>query len=255
MTLQISLTGRVALVTGGGRGIGRAIALQLASAGADVAVNYRRDGAAAQDTVARIEAMGRRARAYQAAVDHRDEAERLAEAVLQDFGAVHILVNNAGIGSRGNSVADTDPTELERVLGVHALAPFYLCRSLVPGMRTLGRGDVVMISSIATRTESAGSAPYTMAKAAMEALGRTLAKEEQKHGIRCHIVSPGLTDTEMGRRLARARGSEDIHELDSSAPFGRVGQPEDVAALVAFLVSDANPYVSGQNIAVDGGTA
>jgi NAD(P)-dependent dehydrogenase (short-subunit alcohol dehydrogenase family) len=106
---------------------------------------------------------------------------------------------------------------------------------------------------VATRKFAANGAPYNIAKAAMEALALTLAKEERAHGIRTHIVSPTLTDTDMGRRLARARGSADIHALDAASPFGRVSVPEDVAAAVAFLVSDLNAYVNGQNIAVDGG--
>jgi NAD(P)-dependent dehydrogenase (short-subunit alcohol dehydrogenase family) len=255
MTVQISLAGRVALVTGASRGIGRAIALQLAEAGADVAVNYRRDEEAARETVAAIEALGRRARAYSAAVDNREAAEQLAKDVLRDFGAVHILVNNAGISSRGQSVLDTDPGEPERVMAVHVMGPFHLAQFLLPQMRKLGRGDIVMVSSVATRKFSARGAPYSMAKAAMEALALTLAKEERSHGIRTHIVSPTLTDTEMGRRLAKARGSADIRTLDASSPFGRVSRPEDVAAVVAFLVSDFNAYVNGQNIAVDGGGA
>jgi NAD(P)-dependent dehydrogenase (short-subunit alcohol dehydrogenase family) len=253
MTIQISLAGRVALVTGASRGIGRAIALQLAQAGADIAVNFRRDADAARETVAAIEALGRRARAYPGSVDQRDEARGLAEAVLRDFGKVDILVNNAGISSRGQSVVDTDPMEPARVLGVHVLGPFHLCQALIPQMRGLGRGDIVMVSSVATKNFAANGAPYSMAKAAMEALAQTLAKEERKHGIRTHIVSPTLTDTEMGRRLAKARGSADIHQLDARSPFGRVSQPEDVAAVVAFLVSNFNAYVNGQNIAVDGG--
>ncbi|MEI8301676.1 MAG: SDR family oxidoreductase [Burkholderiales bacterium] len=253
MSIEISLAGRVALVTGGSRGIGRAIALQLARAGADIAINYRRDDAAARETVAEIQALGRQARAYAASVESRDEAHALAQQVLHDFGAVHVLVNNAGISSRGQRVTDTDPGEPERVMAVHVWGPFHLCQALVPQMRGLGRGDIVMISSVATRRFAANGAPYSMAKAAMEALAVTLAKEERSHGIRTHIVSPTLTDTEMGRRLARARGSADIRTLDASSPFGRVSVPEDVAAVVAFLVSSANPYVNGQNIAVDGG--
>ena len=253
MSIEISLAGRVALVTGGSRGIGRAIALTLARAGADIAINSRRDEAAARQTVADIQALGRQARAYAASVESRDEAHALAQQVLRDFGAVHVLVNNAGISSRGQKVTDTDPGEPERVMAVHVWGPFHLCQALVPQMRGLGRGDIVMISSVATRRFAANGAPYSMAKAAMEALAVTLAKEERSNGIRTHIVSPTLTDTEMGRRLARARGSADIRTLDATSPFGRVSVPEDVAAVVAFLVSPANPYVNGQNIAVDGG--
>lgn len=253
MSIELSLQGRVALVTGASRGIGRAIALTLAQAGADIAVNYKRDEAAARETVAQIEALGRKARAYGASVERREEAMTLCEQVLQDFGAVHILVNNAGIASRGQKVVDTDPVEPERLFAVHVMGPFYLSQLLIPQMRKLGRGDIVMVSSVATRKYAANGAPYSIAKAAMEALALTLAKEERGNGIRAHIVSPTLTDTDMGRRLARARGSADIRTLDASAPFGRVSQPEDVAAVVAFMVSDLNPYVNGQNIAVDGG--
>jgi NAD(P)-dependent dehydrogenase (short-subunit alcohol dehydrogenase family) len=255
MSLAISHEGRVALVTGGSRGIGRAIALRLAQAGADVAINYRRDEVAAAETVAAIQALGRKVRAYAASVESRDDAHRLAQAVLADFGAVHVLVNNAGISSRGQSVVDTDPGEPERVMSVHVWGPFHLCQALIPSMRGHGRADIVMISSVATRRYAANGAPYAMAKAAMEALAYTLAKEERRHGIRTHVVSPTLTDTEMGRRLAKARGSADIRTLDASSPFGRVSVPEDVAAVVAFLASEANPYVNGQNIAVDGGGA
>lgn len=160
MTVQISLAGKVALVTGGSRGIGKAIALQLAQAGADIAINYRKDEAAANQTVAEIEALGRRARAYSAAVDDREQARKLADEVLRDFGAVHILVNNAGIASRGASVVDTDPSEPERLFSVHVMGPFHLCQFLIPQMRKLGRGDIVMVSSVATRSYAARGAPY-----------------------------------------------------------------------------------------------
>lgn len=255
MSLTLSLQGKVALVTGGSRGIGRTIALRLAQAGADIAINYRRDEQAARETVAQIQAMGRRAGAYGAAIENREESTGLAQQVLRDFGAVHILVNNAGISSRGSRVVDTDPGEPQRLMGVHVFGPFFLCQQLLPQMRKLGRGDVVMVSSVATRRHAANGAPYSMAKAAMESLALTVAKEERGHGIRAHIVSPTLTDTEMGRRLAKARGSADIRALDASSPFGRVSQPEDVAAAVVWLVSDLNPYVNGQNIAIDGGGA
>ncbi len=125
---------------------------------------------------------------------------------------------------------------------------------LVPSMRQQGRGDIIMISSVATKGNAANGAPYNMGKAAMEALALTLAKEERKHGIRTNIVAPSLTVTEMGIRLTKARTGGDIHVLDAQSPFGRVSVPEDVAQVVTFLVSDANPYANGQKVNIDGGT-
>jgi NAD(P)-dependent dehydrogenase (short-subunit alcohol dehydrogenase family) len=250
----MSLSGRVALVTGGGRGIGRAICLALAEDGADVAVNYRRDEAAALDTVAAIERLGRRARGFRASVDVWAEDEAMVAQVLAAFGGIDILVNNAGLASRGLAVADTDPAELERLLRTHAFAPHHLAKLVLPSMRTRPRGDIVMISSSATRYHAANGAPYNMGKAAMEALAFTLAKEERRHGVRVNVVAPGLVATEMGRRLVRAtRGIDDLGRIDAAMPFGHVCTPEEVAEVVRFLVSDGARYVTGERIYVDGG--
>ena len=247
------LAGRVALVTGGGRGIGQAISLALAAGGADIAVNYRRDQASADETVTAIEALGRRAVAYQASVDLVDDDRRLAAAVVADFGGVDILVHNGGIASRGHSVADTDPAELERVIRTHALGPHHLSAAVLPSMRSRDRGDIVFISSVATLTHAANRGPYNMGKAAEEALALTLAQEELRNGIRVNIVAPGLVDTTMGQKLMKAvAGIEDMRTLDRSMPFGRVCQPEDVANVVAWLVGPTSSYVTGQKINVDG---
>jgi 3-oxoacyl-[acyl-carrier protein] reductase len=252
-----SLDGRVALISGGGRGIGRAIAECLAAAGAAVAVNYRRDKDAAAETVAAIEAAGGMARAYQASVDDPGADAAMVDLVLDDFGFVDLLVANAGIASRGNSVADTDPAEVERVLATHATSAHHLARLVLPSMRQRTRGDIVMISSVATSHMAANGAPYNMAKAALEALASTLSKEEREHGIHVNVVAPGLVETEMGIRLARAitgdRSLEDLRSLDASAPFGRVCQPADVAQVVLWLCSEGAGYVTGQRIEVDGG--
>lgn len=250
----MSLEGRVALVSGGGRGIGRAVALGLAQDGADVAINYRRDAAAAQETAGAVEKLGRRAHIYRASVDRFEECEAMVGQVLADFGHVDILVNNAGLASRGQSVADTDPAELERVVRTHALGPHFLCKLVLPSMRRRPRGDIVMISSVATQHHSALGAPYNMGKAALESLALTLAKEERRHGIHVNIVAPGLVETEMGRRLMKAaRGIDDLRALDPAMPFGHVCTPEEVADVVRFFVSDAARYVSGQRVYVDGG--
>lgn len=246
--------GRVALVTGGGRGVGRAISLMLAEEGADVAINYRRDADAAAATVAEIEGLGRRSAAYQSEVGEPTADRRLVERVLSDFGFVDILVNNAGIASRGHSVENTDPEELERVMRIHALGPHHLCQAVLPSMRERERGDIVMISSVASRSLAANGGPYNMAKAAMEALAGTLAKEEARNRIHVNVVAPGLVETEMGRRLMKAAaGVEDLRALDPVMPFGRVCRPEDVAEVVRFLVSEGAGYVTGQTIFVDGG--
>ena len=250
----MSIKDRVALVTGGGRGVGKGISLSLAAAGASVAVNYRRDEESAAETVREIEALGGKAIAFSASVDDYEQNAQMVADIERDLGPVSILVNNAGIASRGRSVVDTDPEEMRRVVSTHAFGPHYLAALTLPKMRTLGRGDIVMISSVATRSLGPNGAPYNMGKTAMEALAYTLAKEEREHGIRVNIVAPGLVDTDMGQRLIKAvQGVEDIRSLDQSMPFGRVCQPEDVANVVRFLVSDENSYLTGERLYCDGG--
>ena len=250
----MSIKDRVALVTGGGRGVGKGISLSLAAAGASVAVNYRRDEESAAETVREIEALGGKAIAFSASVDDYEQNAQMVVDIERDLGPVSILVNNAGIASRGRSVVDTDPEEMRRVVATHAFGPHYLAALTLPKMRTLGRGDIVMISSVATRSLGPNGAPYNMGKTAMEALAYTLAKEEREHGIRVNIVAPGLVDTDMGQRLIKAvQGVEDIRSLDQSMPFGRVCQPEDVANVVRFLVSDENSYLTGERLYCDGG--
>ncbi|HEV3450475.1 MAG TPA: SDR family oxidoreductase [Acidimicrobiia bacterium] len=251
----MGLEGRVALVTGGGRGIGAAIGLGLAADGADVAVNYRRDAAAAAETVGAIEDLGRKAVAYQASVDDAAADAAMVEAALADFGHVDILVHSAGIASRGHTTLETDPAELERVWRIHAFGAFLLAKLVLPSMRAQPRGDVILISSVATSFMAANSLPYNVAKASLEALARTLAKEERRNGIHVNVVAPGLVVSEMGRRLVRAtQGVEDIHALDAGSPYGHVCTPDEVADVVRFLVSDAAGYLTDQRLTVDGGT-
>jgi 3-oxoacyl-[acyl-carrier protein] reductase len=248
------LAGRVALVTGAGRGIGRDIARELAAGGAAVAVNFRRDADAAGATVEAIRAAGGRAVALQASVGELDQVDALADAALAELGHVDIVVANAGIASRGLAVADTDPAEVQRVMITHALGAHRLIHRLLPSMRERPRGDVIAISSSELVHMRANGAPYNMAKAALEALALTLAKEEIANGIRVNIVAPGLVATDMGDRLVRAKlGLEDAAALDAAQPLGRVCRPRDVARVVRFLVSDDAAFVTGQRIVVDGG--
>lgn len=251
------LDGRVALVTGGGRGIGQGISELLAAEGAAIAVNYRRGADEARATVAAIEAAGGVAKAYAASIDDPDQDAAMVSGVIADFGFVDILVCNAGIASRGLPVSETDPTEVARLIGTHAIGPHHLSRLVLPSMRTRPRGDIVMVSSVATTHWGPNGAPYNMGKAAMEALAFTLAKEERPYGIHVNVVAPGLVETDMGVRLARAitgrRDIEDLRSLDAAMPFGRVCQPLDVANVVLWLCSEGASYVTGQRIECDAG--
>jgi NAD(P)-dependent dehydrogenase (short-subunit alcohol dehydrogenase family) len=179
----------------------------------------------------------------------------MVDAVLSDFGGVDILVNNAGIASRGHTVVDTDPAEFERVWRTHTFGSFALSKLVLPSMRERPRGDIVMVSSAATVHWGANSSPYNVAKAGLEALARTLAKEERRNNIHVNVVAPGLVETEMGRRLVKgAMGVEDIGTLDAGSPFGHVCTPEEVADVVRFLVSDAAGYLTDQKLTIDGGS-
>jgi 3-oxoacyl-[acyl-carrier protein] reductase len=247
------LAGRVALVTGAGRGIGRGIAIELAGAGAVVAINYRRDAESALEAVAEIEADGGRAIAVAASVTDVNGVDGLAASVTEALGPVDLLVCNAGIASRGLPVAETEPDEVVRVMATHALGAHRLINRLLPGMRAAGRGDIIAISSSEVGEMRAGGAPYNMAKAALEALALTLAHEEAVNGIRVNIVAPGLVVTDMGSRLVKAKlGVDDISELDSAQPFGRVCRPADIARAVRFLVSPGAALITGQRVVVDG---
>ena len=207
------------------------------------------DEAAGEETAAAIGEAGGTARVVSCDISNTESTE----AAFSQIESIDILVNNAGIASRGQDVVDTDPAELERCIRVHALGPAQLCKLVLPGMRTQPRGDVIMISSVATLHWAPNSAPYNMGKAAMEALAFGLAKEERRNGIHVNVVAPGLVETEMGRRLVKAQGVDDISTLGERMPFGRVCQPEDIANVVRYLVSEGGAYLTGEKLNAHGG--
>jgi len=251
------LTDRVALITGASRGIGAATAVLMAEAGADVAINYHANRAAADQVAGQVRAFGRRAEVYQADITSWDDCRRMSDDVLRDFGKVDILVNNAGIGFETYGIApltDTDPADMQRFFDYNLTGCLYMVKLLVPQMRTLGRGDVVMISSFAAQALRANWGPYSISKAAMEAMAMTLAKEEREHGIRVNVVAPGLVDTTMGEGVLKTRGQlEQKQAFSESSPFGFMCQPEDIAGAILYLCSDEGRYVTGQRLTVNGG--
>ena len=250
----MTLAGRHALVTGGHHGIGRAIALGLAADGADVAITYRSQPDTAADCAYQIRKMGRRTLAIPAALDRLSDLEAAAEAVLAEFQAVDILVHNAGLDFPGAPVVETEEVELERLMRINAYVPHQLSRLLLPAMRERPRGDIVILSSVVTQIRGAGYAPYAMSKAAVEAFASVLAKEEREHGIHVNVVAPGLVETAMGQRYVDTISETgDMRDFDSVVPYGRVCQPEQVADVVRFLVSEGASYLNGQRIYVDGG--
>ena len=250
------LEGRTALVTGGSRGIGRAIALRFASEGARVGVNYTSNADAAREVVDVIEGGGGVAHAYQADVADEAACTAMVEAAIADFGQVDALINNAGLGSaaiKRPTIADATNEQWSRLLNVNVWGPIYLCRALVPHMRQADRSDVIMISSIAAQQLNPGFGVYSVSKAALEAMAHTLAREEKANGMRVNMIAPGLVDTDMGLKIVQAVGvAEDIRQVDAQSPFGFVCAPEDIAATVAHLCSEDGRYITNQRITISG---
>ena len=252
------LQGRVAFITGGGRGIGRAIALRFAAEGADVAINYAGNREAADAVAAEVRAHGRRAVTYQANVGDVAAVNSMCTQAIADFGQIDILINNAGLGSSAvnrPTIIDATLEQYELLFGANLWGPIHMCRALVPHMRRASRSDVIMVSSVAAQSMGPRMGLYSIGKAGMEALAHTLAKEERAHNMRVNIVAPGLVDTDMGRKLlGLLTGSDDMRARDSQSPFGHVCTPDDIAGTVTWLCSEDGRYVTNERITVSGGS-
>lgn len=255
-TIASSFEGRTALITGGSRGIGRAITLQLAGRGANVGINFTSNAEAAEEVAAEARALGVTAHTFQADVASEDACATMCRAAIDAFGQVDILVNNAGLGSAAinrPNIADATNDQWSMLLNVNLWGPIYMCRHLVPHMRNAARSDVIMISSIAAQALNPGFGVYSVSKAALEALAHTLAREEKPNGMRVNIIAPGLVDTDMGRRIVAATGGPaDIREVDARSPFGFVCTPDDIAGTVTHLCSEDGRYVTNQRITISG---
>ncbi len=244
------LDGSVAIVTGASRGIGKGIALALADAGADVVVNYRRDAAAAAETVAAIEAHGRRAVAVQADVGVWPEVEAMVQTTLAHFGRFDLVVANSGVASRVHTVWDMPIEEWQRVVRTNLDGVFYTCKATAGHLVAQRQGALVLVSSIGADACAPFGAPYYASKAAVNALTKTLAKECAGAGVRVNCIAPGLVASDMGNRLMQAYGEE---ALTASIPLSRAGRPDDIGKAAVYLLSDDASFVTGKILRVDGG--
>jgi meso-butanediol dehydrogenase/(S,S)-butanediol dehydrogenase/diacetyl reductase len=251
-------TDRVALVTGGGRGIGRGIALRLAADGLDVAVNDV-NGDAAEAVADEVRAAGRRSAAVPADVGDRDAAFAMVERVIDELGGLDVVVNNAGI-ARTALILDTSPEDLEALFRVNVHGVFWCMQAAASAMKDRGGGKIINAASIAGHDGFAYLAAYSGTKHAVAGLTRAGAKEFAEHGITVNAYCPGIVDTDMweaidadlGGYLGTGRG-EAMQQYAAGIPLGRVERPEDVAAFVSYLASSDADYMTGQSVLIDGG--
>jgi 3-oxoacyl-[acyl-carrier protein] reductase len=243
------LDGKLALVTGGSRGIGRGIAIEMAREGASVAVNYRRDEQAALSTVREIERLGGRALYVRADVSDWHAVRAMVDEVRGKLGPLDVVVANSGVASRVEAVWDVDVDHWHKVIGVDLHGAFYTCKATVKELVDRGSGSVILVSSIGADVCGPFGSPYYVAKAGVNALTKSLAKECAPAGVRVNCIAPGLIRTDMGERLMNFHGDTVLGGI----PLGRPGTPEDVGKAAVYLASDDASFVTGKILRVDGG--
>lgn len=247
----IDLKGQRALVTGASGGLGQAIAEALASAGAQVAVHFRKGQDAADAVVAAIRQAGGSAQAFQADISEPQAVESLFAEVERTFGGIDVLVNNAGVDGARALVGDDDPLLWQKVLAVDLMGPYYCARAAIPRMEKTGRGVIINITSVHEFIPWEGYSAYTSAKAGLSMFTKTLAQETADKGIRVVAIAPGAIQTPINKAVwGDARSLQD---LDRKISMGRLGRPEEIGAVVAFLASNLASYITGTTLAVDGG--
>ena len=248
MAVTIDLSGKIALVTGGGRGIGRATALKLGAAGAKVAVNYNASEAPAREVADEITAAGGEADIFKADVSKADEVDALVSGIIKDWGRIDILVNNAGI-TRDNLMMRMSQDEWDAVMETNLRSAYFTSRAVLRTMLRNRWGRIVNISSVVGLTGNAGQANYAAAKAGLIGFTKSLAKEVGSRNITANAVAPGFIETDITAGLPDNLKADMLKAI----PAERYGQPDDVANVVLFLASDLAAYVTGQVINADGG--
>ncbi len=244
---------KIALVTGGSRGIGRAIVELLAGRDYRVMFTYLRNKAQADDVVAAVAAAGGEARAMRADAADADVAAEVVRSVIGAWGRIDVLVNNAGTHLPGVTIADTPAAEWDRIIRTNLYGPFHLVQAALPYMREQGGGNIVNISSNVTQRFPAGYGAYTISKSALDTMTRILSKEEGPNGIRINAVAPGPIRTDMLAEALDGLDSDKARAFTASVPLRRAGEPAEIAEAVGFLISDAASYMTGQIVYVNGG--